>query len=105
MAALAMRAPTVSMVCTSQPATAAAGLADCVESRQRRAAEIIGIDAADHVMRRGMDRDQIFRGIDFELFEQLGELREAFEKLGGGEMARVEIDVSVVGLADLLDDG
>ncbi len=43
-------------------------------------------------------------GIDVELGQELGQLREAiFERLGG-QMADIEIDVREIRLADLLDD-
>ena len=64
----------------------------------------VGVDAADHVVRRGVDRDQVLRRVDLELIDELGELREALAELGRRQVPHVEEHVREVRLADLLDD-
>lgn len=64
----------------------------------------VAIDAADHVVRCGLDGDEIVGGVDVELFQELRELREACFEGAGGEVADVEIDVREIRFADLGDD-
>ena len=83
----------------------AARFADGVQTRQARLADLVRIHAADHVMRRGMNRDQILRQVDVELIAQLRQLRKALAEFLGRQMPHVEKHVREIRLADLLDDG
>jgi len=57
------------------------GLPDGVKAGQAGAAVEVGIDPADEIVRRGVDGDQVFGGVDVELVTQFGQLWEAqFER-------------------------
>src|SRR4029079_18377854 len=62
-------------------------------------------DAADHIVRSGMNWDQILCRINLKLLTQSAELRKPIAELIGGQVSCIEEDVGEVGLANLLDDG
>ena len=84
--------------------SAATRFAHGVQARQARPPCRIAIHAADHVVGRRVDGDQILRRVDLELLQQLGQLREARSERLGRQMPHIQIDVREIRLADLLDD-
>src|SRR5438128_673155 len=63
--------------------TRATGLPHRVEAGEAGMTQHVHFDAADHVVGRRVDGDEILRAVDVELVEQLGELRKALAELSG----------------------
>jgi len=73
-------------------------------SGETRSARQIRIDAADHVMRRGMDRIRSLLTSMSNSSQSLASCGKSLAELRRGEMTHVEKDVRVMRLANLLDD-
>ena len=62
--------------------TRAGGFAARVETRHIGASLRIGADAPDHVVRGGVDGDEVFGGVDIELGECARDAGEAIGEIG-----------------------
>ena len=80
-------------------------LAAGVEVLDAGAGRGVGLDAADHVMGAGPDRDQVVADVDVEALAQVADHGESLGEVLFIEVPHVEVDVGRVGLAHLGEDG